>query len=213
MNTNHSLVLAAFAAAFTLGGCTSAGSGSAALPALAPAAIAATQSVAPATFSTVDRHDSASRVVALPTLIVVANTPTVSFSEAGTFVLACAVQITSTDPDGDYMVVAYATPAGFPVENAPTPSALALAVPDLSSNSKTLANTGFPGNPVWQGVRKDTQTHCIDVTITVPTGQASGTYATTMQYALLEKINHSLYATRVTQSSSLTTTVAGAFVR
>jgi hypothetical protein len=219
MNTHRSLVLCATIAALSFCGCASAGRGTGALPTLAPASIASTQSVALAPTQD-DQLASASRVAAMQvSLTVVTNAPTVTVTEAGTVHLACAVQITSFDPTYAHMVVAYAAPArgagtaAFPTGTAPTPSALALAVPDFGAASTTLANTGFPGHPIWQGAVGQTQTHCVDITITVPHGQPSGTYSTTINFALMANVNHGLYATRVVQSSSLTATVTGAFTR
>ena len=72
----------------------------------------------------------------------------------------------------------------FPILNYPATSDLSWAVPDLAATVHTYANSGSPGQSTWTGTSNQTQTHCIDLTITVPAAQPAGTYNASVQYNL-----------------------------
>ncbi|HEX3468524.1 MAG TPA: hypothetical protein VHT05_10630 [Candidatus Elarobacter sp.] len=72
----------------------------------------------------------------------------------------------------------------FPIENYPTISDLAWAVPDLATPFTPYWNQGPGGERTWSGVAKQSQTHCIDLQLTVPNSQPSGSFTAAIQYNL-----------------------------
>lgn len=110
----------------------------------------------------------------------------------GTTVYPCAFQIytyydLATYALNDYGYGTSKTSSGgtYPIENYPATSYLSWAVPDFSPTVTAYWNSGSPGEKVWTGALKQAQTHCIDLTLVVPTTLAPGTYTATIQYNLL----------------------------
>ena len=110
----------------------------------------------------------------------------------GTTVFPCAFQIytyydLATYALNDYGYGTSKTGSGgtYPIENYPSTSYLSWAVPDFSPTFTAYWNSGSPGEKVWTGALKQAQTHCIDLTLVVPTTLAPGTYTATIQYNLL----------------------------
>jgi hypothetical protein len=187
MHTSRTFVLGAFAAALTLGGCASGGSGSSALPAVATGTNGGalqTQGFIPGT------------------LTVTQNVPA-AIALNGTLTIPCAAEITAVDPRAKSMVVAW-----IPVARAGALPAgsITIAVPDLTPAFVPVP-TGYPGLTLWRSARAQSQTHCVDLTITAAAGLASGTYAANIQYALLTQVFLGLYATSATQTTTITATV------
>jgi hypothetical protein len=186
MHTSRTLVLGAFAAALTLGGCASGGSGSGVLP--ATATVTEGRTVQPQSFVPA-------------TLTITQNVPP-AIALVGTKTIPCAAEITSSDSRANYMVIAWA-----PVRANTLPSgSVSIAVSDLTQTFAPLP-TGYPGLVLWHGARAQPQTHCIDVTITAPAGLPNGTYAANIQYALLTQVYLGLYAMSALQSATIVATV------
>jgi hypothetical protein len=188
MHTSRTFVLAAFAAALSLGGCASGGSGSSALP--ATATLTEAHALQPQS------------IAATATLTITQNVPSAITLINGTTTIPCAAQITSNDSRANSMVVAWmlSRAGSFPS------GSVTVAVPDLAPTF-ALVPSGYPGLVLWRGVRAQAQTHCVDVTVTAPAGLASGTYAANIQYALLTQVYLGLYATSATQSVTIAATV------
>ena len=72
----------------------------------------------------------------------------------------------------------------FPMENYPTVSDLAWSVPDLSTPVTPYWNQGPGGEKTWSGVVKQSQTHCINLQLTVPNTQPAGSFTAAIQYNL-----------------------------
>jgi hypothetical protein len=214
MNRNRLLVLAALGAAFALGGCaSSAGGGGSALPALAPQS----QTLSPESQPIPESRTISTQSVAPATLQINTSLAPIRLSGGQTKFLPCAVQITSADSHGAYIVYASATaprgPSSFLTGSVLGTSAITLTVPDLGTAPVALAGAFFPGAKLWSGAIGQAQSHCVDVTVKVPSGQPAGTYTATLQYTMLENIRLGLYATRAIGSAVLTTTVGTATIR
>jgi hypothetical protein len=110
----------------------------------------------------------------------------------GTTTFACAFQIFTYYTNSYYLQdwgyntnkTAGASAGSFPMLNYPATSDLAWAVPDLSTPTTPYWNQGPGGERTWSGVAKQSQTHCIDLTITVPNTQPAGSYTAAIQYNL-----------------------------
>ncbi len=72
----------------------------------------------------------------------------------------------------------------FPIENYPTTSYLSWAVPDFSTPFTAYWNQGPGGELTWSGAVKQSQTHCIDLQLTVPNTQPAGSFTAAIQYNL-----------------------------
>ncbi|HEY4440773.1 MAG TPA: hypothetical protein VGN14_09965 [Candidatus Elarobacter sp.] len=189
MNKNRSLVLAALAAAFALGGCaTSAGTG-ATIPTVAPQS---------------DVRET-SAVAIGPATLNISGSATLHSVAGQTQYLSCAFQITTADPHGAWAL--------FVMSKSPAGPAIDVIVPDLSNTPIALTMPFFPGVHLWSGAAGETQTHCVDAQITVPATATTGTYTSTLQYALLENIHLGLYTPRATGTATISTTVGAAFHR
>lgn len=72
----------------------------------------------------------------------------------------------------------------FPIENYPTISWMSWAVPDFGPTVTPYWNQGPGGETTWVGAVKQSQQHCIDLTVVVPNAQPAGSFTATIQYNL-----------------------------
>jgi hypothetical protein len=123
-------------------------------------------------------------------LQVTLNSPQLN-APYGTTVFTCAFQIYTFYDLASYALDDYGygtakTGTGtYPIENYPATSYLSWSVPDFSATYTTYYNSGSPGEKVWTGLENQAQTHCINLSLVVPTTLAPGTYTATIQYNLL----------------------------
>ena len=119
-------------------------------------------------------------------LKVIQHTGTIN-APYGTTVVPCAFELytfwtkTYTLTDWGYGTVRSGT-GTFPIEDYPTASYLAWAVPDFSPTLTAYANQGGPGQTSWQGTAGQAQQHCVDLSLVVPASLPAGTYFAVMQY-------------------------------
>jgi hypothetical protein len=126
-------------------------------------------------------------------LHVIPHEPPGGFAGAyGTTVFPCAFEI-YTYYTNSYRLqdwgygtnkTAGAASGTFPIENYPTTSNLSWAVPDFGPTVTPYWNQGPAGETTWLGAVKQAQQHCIDLTLTVPNAQASGSFTAVVEYAL-----------------------------
>ena len=122
-------------------------------------------------------------------LQVLPQTP-ILYAPYGTTTFPCAFKIMTSYPSVGYALTdwGYGTKASgsgpFPIMNYPTTSYLSWTVPDLSATVHAYSNSGSPGQTTWTGTANQTQTHCIDLTLTVPNSQPAGNYSASVQYNL-----------------------------
>ena len=127
-------------------------------------------------------------------LRVIPHPPAAGFFSVpyGTTVLPCAFEIFTfytnsyklQDWGWNTTKTGGAASGTFPVENYPTVSYLSWAVPDFGPTFTPYWNQGPGGETTWVGAVRQSQQHCIDLTLVVPNAQPSGSFTATIQYNL-----------------------------
>jgi len=130
-----------------------------------------------------------------PPLVLTQSTTTLDAVVGTTTQYACAFQIASYSATYPYTLTDWGlgtTVSGagtFPIWNYPPASALSWSIAGVSTAEHAVANSGSPGETVLTGTAGGLgQTHCVNLAVTVPGTQPTGTYSASIQYTLLERV-------------------------
>ncbi len=73
----------------------------------------------------------------------------------------------------------------FPMYNTPTSSDLSWLAEGVTSTFAIFSNAGAPGQLTFSGTAGQTRNVCIDLSVTVPSNVAAGTYNATISYRMI----------------------------